>query len=452
MDAATAHLVDHALRTDYAALSEHTVHECKRRLIDTIACAIGAYDEPLSRMARAVAARCTGTPSASVWGSPVPSTPEAAAFANGVMLRLDDISDNYRVKSGGHPSDTIAGVLAAGEALHAGGASVINAITIAYDVYCGLIESFDINSKGWDQPVYGVVACALGVGRLLGLDREQMGNAVSLALVPNMALFETRAGEISNWKGCAGGNASRNAVFAAFLARDGFTGPPAALEGRYGLWNITGQFDWAVSVDGNAQHRITQTHMKSYPVCGHGQSAVQTAIEMRPRVRVDDIAQIHVDAYRMSVELMANEPSRWAPATRETADHSLPYVVAAALLDGEVVPQSFADDRLRDPALAALMQKVTVAEDPDISARFPQSWSTRIRVRHGAGDETTHEVRHPKGHIRDPLSDAELETKFRGMFRGFGGDAQCHAVLDALWQFEHAHDVADVLTLLLRRN
>lgn len=448
MDATTAYLVDHALQTEYAGLSEHTVHECKRRLIDTFACAVGAYDEPVSQMARAVAARVTGTPSATVWGSAKPSTPEAAAFANGVMLRLDDISDNYRVKSGGHPSDTIAGIIAAGEAVHAHGASVINAITIAYDVYCGLIESFDINSRGWDQPVYGIVACVLGVGKLLKLTREQMGNAVSLALVPNMALFETRTGEISNWKGCAGGNASRNALFAAFLARDGFTGPPAAFEGKYGLWSITGKFDWNVSTSKEVPHRITLTHMKSYPVCGHGQSAVQAAIEIRPRVRVNDIAEIQVEAYRMAVELMASEPSRWAPATRETADHSMPYVVAAALMDGEVVPHSFADHRLKDPAMAALMQKVKVTEAPDITARFPESWSTRIRVRHTGGDDAVHEVRYPKGHFNDPLNDRELETKFRGMFRGYGDDAQCQAVLDALWQFEQAPDVAGVLRSL----
>ena len=199
------------------------------------------------------------------------------------MLRLDDISDNYRVKSGGHPSDTIAAMMAAGEAVKADGASVINAITIAYDVYCSFCESFDLNSKGWDQPVYGVLAGALGAGRLLKLTREQMGNAVALALTPNMALFQTRTGDLSSWKGCAGGNASRNALFAAFLARDGFTGPNAAFEGRHGFFSIVGRFDWKVIADAAHPHRITQTHFKCFSVCGHGQSATQAAVEIHPR-------------------------------------------------------------------------------------------------------------------------------------------------------------------------
>ncbi|MBI4191215.1 MAG: MmgE/PrpD family protein [Betaproteobacteria bacterium] len=187
--------------------------------------------------------------------------PEAAAFANGVMLRLDDISDNYRVKSGGHPSDVIAGMLAADEAVHADGPSVINAITIAYDVYCSFCEAFDINSKG-DQPVYGVLACVLGAGKLLRLSREQMGNAVSLALAPSMALFQTPCGDLSGWKGCAGGNASRNALFAAFLAQDGFTGPAAVFEGKCGLWDIVGRFDWQVTAGPDVPLRVTQTHIK----------------------------------------------------------------------------------------------------------------------------------------------------------------------------------------------
>jgi len=448
----TAHLVDYAMATDFSRLSETTVHECKRRIIDTFACAVGAYDEPISRMARAVAQRSMGNPSATVWGTSTPTTPEAAAFANGVMLRLDDISDNYRVKSGGHPSDTIAAMMAAGEAVNADGASVINAITIAYDVYCSFCESFDLNSKGWDQPVYGVLACVLGAGKLLKLTREQMGNAVALALTPNMALFQTRTGDLSSWKGCAGGNASRNALFAAFLARDGFTGPDAAFEGRHGFFSIVGRFDWKVIADAAHPHRVTQTHFKCFPVCGHGQSATQAAVEIHPRVKSADIQEVLVEVYRMGVEMMANEPSRWAPTTRETADHSLPYVVAVGLIDGQVTPQSFAADRLVDPAVVALMQKVKVVESPELTARFPEAWSTRLRVRLASGGEVTTEVRYPKGHVKDPLSDADIEKKFRSMFRSYGDERQCQAVLDALWKFDHAASVGEVLQPLVKQS
>jgi 2-methylcitrate dehydratase len=164
----------------------------------------------------------------------------------------------------------------------------LNAICLAYEVYCNFVEAIDINSKGWDQPVYSVLASVLGAGKLMGLTREEMANAVALALVPNLALEQTRRGELSTWKGCAAANASRNAVFAAILAADGFTGPSDVFEGRSGLWNALGRFDWDLPQHGGAQ-RILRTHIKLLPVCYHGQSAAWAALELHPHVRIGDI-------------------------------------------------------------------------------------------------------------------------------------------------------------------
>lgn len=451
MDATTAHLVDFALQSEFSGLSTQSVHECKRRLIDTFACAVGAYHEPISRMARAVAQRNTGSPPASVWGCAWRTTAESAAFANGVMLRLDDTNDGYRVKSGGHPSDVISGIFAIGEAVHADGASVINAVSLAYDVYCSFCEAVDINSKGWDQPVYGILACVLGVGKLLRLSREQMANAVALALAPNMALFQTRRGDLSAWKGCAGANASRNAVFAALLAQDGFTGPTAVFEGKSGLWDVIGRFDWQIEIGPNAPHRVTQTLLKCFPVCGHGQSPASAAIEIRPRVRIRDVTDIQVETYRQAKEEMGNDPSRWAPKTRETADHSIPYVVAVGLLDGEITPVSFTHERLVDPVIATLMEKVKVVESPELSARFPESWSCRLSIRMAGGERVVAEVINPKGHISNPINDSELEAKFRGMWRDYGNDRECKVALEGLWSFDSVKDIGEVLKLFVTR-
>ena len=447
MDSTTARLVDFALGMEFSSLPADTVHECKRRLIDTFACAIGAYDEPLSSMARAVARRQTGNPSASVWGCSWATTPEAAAFANGVMLRLDDISDNYRVKSGGHPSDVIAGILAVGEAVHADGRSIISAITLAYDVYCSFCESYDFNSKGWDQPVYGVVACVLGAGRLLALSREQMGHAVALALAPNLALFQTRCGNLSSWKGCAGANASRNAVFAAFLAKDGFTGPDEVFEGKCGLWDVAGKFAWDLAIGAGSPHRVAKTHFKRYPVCGHGQSAAEAATHLFGKVQPREDPDITVETYRIAVEQMAGDVSRWSPTTRETADHSLPFVVAVALLDGEVTAKSFSPERLRDPVVTGLMRRIKVIENRDFSDSFPGKWPCRVRVRARSGECVVSEVMNPKGHAYNPMDDTELQTKFSQAFRDYGNVRQCEAALRGLWEFEQFANISDLLAL-----
>lgn len=449
MDATTERLVDFAMQAEFKALPALSVHECKRRLIDTFGCAVGAYEEPLSRSARAIARHYSGTPNASVWGSALQTAPEVAAFANGVMLRFLDLSDTYVGKCRGHPSDTIAGVLAVAESVGADGPSVINAVVLAYDIYCGFIDAIDFNSKGWDQPVYGVLAGVLAAGKLLRLSREQMANAVSLALAPNMALGQTRQGDLSSWKGCAGANAARNSVFAAMLAQEGFTGPTAVFEGKGGLWDIVGRFEVPLLATSGDPHRITQTHLKSLPVCYHGQSAVLGALDLQSRLRVQEISEIRIESYHTAVAMMGTDPSRWSPTTRETADHSLPYCVAIALLDGEVTARSFADARLRDPVVVNLMRKVKVSESPELCAQYPEAVPSRLSVRMLSGEVLATEVRYPTGHARNPMNDAEVEKKFRGMFLAHGNARQCDEVLKALWALDEVKDFGgDVLRLL----
>lgn len=452
MDKTTEGLVDYALRPEFAELPAPVLHATKQHLIDTLASALGAYEEPLSVMARKIARRYAGTPEAGIWGSNLRTSAEAAAFVNGVMLRYLDLSDTYLSKSRGHPSDMISGILAVAENIGADGRAVLGSIVLAYDVYCSFMDAIDINSKGWDQPVYSVLGCVLGIGRLMKLTREQMGDAVALALAPNMALTQTRRGNLSAWKGCAGANASRNAVFAALLAKEGFTGPTAVFDGEGGLFDVVGQFDWPLPAIPSVPHMIGQTHIKRLPVCYHGQSATEAAIELRSRVKLADIDAIHVGAYRTAVNMMGNDPSRWAPATRETADHSLPYCVAIALIDGKVTAESFFAERLHDPEVAALMKKVKVNEDAGISARYPESPGGRVEITLSSGRKYEQEIRYPKGHAKNPVSDAEVDAKFRELFAGTGSAAQCDAALAALWKFEHAGNVADVLAQLALRS
>ena len=450
MDATTQRLADYALATDYSLLSATTVHECKRRLIDTIASAMSGYSDPVCAMSRNVARKRPGDPSASVWGSGIRALPEAAAFANGVMLRFMDISDTYVGRSRGHPSDVMAGILAVADAMKSDGRSVINALTLAYDVYCSFIDAVEINRRGWDQPVYGVIASAMGVGRLLGFNRETMLNAISLALTPNMALAQSRSGALSNWKGCAGANAARNGVFAALLAEEGFTGPTAVFEGVGGLYEVLGKFDWPLP-DPAGPHMIELTHIKTLPICFHGQAAVSAALELRSSVPPGEIAEVNVDTYDTAVLMMANDATRWAPDTHETADHSMPYCVAVALLDGEVTPESFADRRLADPQVVSLMGKIKVQAADDINALYPEAAPSRVRVRLTSGEEHALEVRYAKGHARNPLTDTELEAKFRGIFSGQNRVAQGEAVLNAAWALEKAGNVGADLFAPLNR-
>ena len=444
-DATTERLVAYTEKARYDALPAETIHQTKLRLIDTFASAMGAFDEPLSEMARKVASRTRGDVEATVWGTKLRTTPEAAAFANGVMVRLLDISDTYLGKSRGHPSDMTSGLIALAEATRADGKALLNAVVLAYDIYCSFAKSADINSKGWDQPVYSGLGCVVGAAKLLGLDRAQTANAIALQLAPNMALAQSRRGHLSAWKGCAGANASRNAVFAAMLAKDGFTGPTAVFEGDGGMFEAIGKFDWPLPEGG---HMIDETHIKDLPVCYHGQSPVQAAVEMKTRIDPRNIEAIEVDTYRTGVTMMAGDPSKWAPTTRETADHSLPYCISVALLDGKVKNASFSEARLRDPAVANLMRKVKVKEDPSLTARYPEAPGGRVTVRMASGETHTGEVTYPRGHHKSPMSDADVERKFSELAGPRLGAQKCDALLNAVRTLDRAADVTGMIEAL----
>jgi 2-methylcitrate dehydratase len=443
-DASSARLIAFAQRASYEALSSKTVHETKRHLIDTFASALGAYDEPVSVMARALASRYQSKDSVTVWGSSTVTTPELAAFANGVMTRALDISDTYMGLSRGHPSDMTSGLIAVAEAQQADGRQLISAINLAYDVYCSFCKSVDINVKGWDQPVYGVLGCVLGAAKLMRLTDDETGHALSLALTSNMALAQARRGNLSSWKGCAGANASRNAVFAAQLAQEGFTGPQAVFEGVGGLWDAIGRFDWPLP----DHSMMNETHTKSLPVCYHGQSPVLAALELRPGIDVRNINVIKAEAYDTAVMMMGSDASRWAPTTRETADHSLPYCIAIALLDGEVTSASFADARLRDPAVAEVMRKVKVTEDPVLSTQYPEGAPGRVTITMKDGATHVREIRYPKGHEKSAMTDAEIEQKFRDLAGSRLNQRQRDAALGTLWKVEHAKDIRNITSLL----
>ena len=272
-----------------------------------------------------------------------------------------------------------------------------------------------------------------------------MANAIALALAPNMSLAQSRRGALSNWKGCAGANASRNAVFAAMLAQDGFTGPTAVFEGDGGLWEIIGRHEWPLPA---ATHLITQTHMKCLPVCYHGQSAVFAALQLRDRCPVGEIDEIVVDGYQAAYMMMGADPTRWAPATRETADHSMPYVVAMALLDGAVTDASFAKERLVDPAIASLMARVKVRSDDRLNGLYPEGSPARVSIRTKAGQTHSAEVIYPLGHAKNPMSDADVVKKFHELTAARLNETQRAGALDALSNFERFDDVTDVIKKL----
>ncbi len=448
MDKTVNALIGYAREKARTAQDQSVSHECKRRVLDTLACAVAGRTAPIGAMAKMSASRYSGQHLATVWGTTNKSSLEMATFANGTLLRCLDLSDMYRNKCGGHPSDVIAPILSAAESFQSTGKSTLTTIEIAYEIYCGFCDSIDANTNGWDQPLYGAVAATVGVSVLLDLDVDQMRHAISLALVPNMPLYQTRTGELSAWKGCAAANGSRNAVFAALLAKEGYTAPELPIEGAMGLWKILGQFKWSLNAH-SERPAVCRTHFKSFPICYHGQAAAWAAIDIyEKQINVDEIEQIEVHTYSTAVKLMGTDSSRWSPNTRETADHSLPYVVAVGLLFGSLNERYFEEHMLSDSRIQSLMKKVKVIDDPVMTKSYPKVVPCMLHIRMFGGQVRESIIQFPKGHEKNPVSDKELEDKASSLFEDYLGKSRTQNVFDAIWKIDHAVTVEPLIQLL----
>jgi 2-methylcitrate dehydratase len=368
-----------------------------------------------------------------------------------VLVRYLDCNDTYAARGTGHPSDMIPGVLAVADAHRADGRAVITAIAAAYEAFCRLAD--EIPLKGWDQGMFAAIGAACGAGKILGLDRAGMGNAISIAITSGVPLGVTRIGELSMWKGCATAAAIRMGVFAAELAAEGMTGPGAPFEGRDGLWQHLGieAPAWGRFGGGGEPFRITSTSFKAYPSVVHTQGPIELVLELRKQVAAAEVKSVHVATYGEAVRRTAAETEKWDPETRETADHSLPYLVAAALQDGAVTPATFAPARIQDPALRPLIKKLTVVEEPEFTRRYPAESCTRIEMTTTDGRRVAAETSHPKGHLRNPLTDGEVEGKFRGLASGALGANGCAPVLAEAWKLENAATLDGLFESLERR-
>ncbi len=459
-------LARYAQSLSFTDLPQPVVHEAKRRMMDSLACALGAWNAAPCRVARGLAQETKAPRGATLWGTALRTTPDLAAFANGGMVRYLDFNDTYLSKEPAHPSDNLAAILGVGEVMRASGKQVIAAIALAYEVHCRLCDAAALRPRGWDHVTYGPFSSALAASTLLKLSYDQTIQAVNLAGVSNIALRQTRVGDMSMWKACAFSNATRNGVFAAQLARRGMTGPSPIFEGEKGFMKlVAGSFDLPLmarernaemeSREARSGFKILDTYIKHYPVEYHAQTAVESALVVREQIlkaegekALNQIASIEIGSYDVAIEIIGRDPEKWHPRTRETADHSFPYCVAVALRDGTVTLRSFDEKRLDDPALQDLMQKVKVVEAEEMRGWYPEAMPTRIAVRTNSGNEYVKQIDYPLGHPRNPMSDREVEEKFRELAKGKLDRKQAGKVIDFIWKLDQVKDIGALMPLL----
>src|SRR5262249_8613689 len=302
---------------------------------------------------------------------------------------------------------------------------------------------------GWAPPVFSLPAVALAAGKLMRLPPEKLTQAVNLAVNDHIPMGQTRAQTLSDWKGLADAEAGRNAIFAATLARAGITGPAPIFEGRKGFFAlVTGPADVAVEAFGRrgVPFRVHDCGMKPYPAVVYGQTAIVAGIALAKEVGdLDRVAAIEIATSRRGFQQTGSEREKWAPQTRETADHSLPYLTARAMFDGEVDNDSYAPERLRDPRLLAFMRKITVQEDPSFAGSRGNAPPTRITAILDDGRRIAREVDTMPGFPGQPTTRADVERKFRSNIGKRWPRERTDAVLQALWALDQADDLGPLL-------
>jgi 2-methylcitrate dehydratase len=440
-DATIRRIADYTVGLRFEDIPADAVHACKRRIADTLGCAIAAFDAEPCRIARAVASRAEVAAGARVLGTAQRALPELAAFANAAMGRYLDGNDCFP-GGGGHPSGVIAAVLAAAQVAGADGRAVIAAMVEGYEIHRALHESLRVMTKGFDHTFYPTVAAAAASARILGADRARMIQTLALAVTPNLPLAVTRRGQLSMWKGVAEANGVRNGVFAALLAMAGMTGPEKAFEGTLGLHHLTGAVDpgWL----GRAPLAVIAADMKFFVTEYHSQGPLTAALTLGRGLALDDIAAIRIRTYAFAHHEIGSGAEKWRPTTRETADHSLPYIVAAVLVDGGFSDAIFAPARFTDPRILALIDRITVAEDVGFTQAFPAKFRSRVEIVLRDGSVRAREADYPHGHHDDPLTDAEVRDKFTALAgRKLAPTRVTHA-LDVIWELERCTRVDDL--------
>lgn len=449
MSALEKRLVDYAGTLGYDDLHDKAIAQAKRRIADTIGGAIGAYAAEPVRIARRVAPPVSSGFTARVWGELSTTTPEAAAFANGTMLRYLDINDTHRTIDGSHPSDNLGGLVAMCEALGLGGRDLILAFAISYEIQCRFVDAAAFNDNGWDQPVPGVMAMTLAAGRLLGLGPDGLRDALALAVIPNLCTYQTRAGELSMWKGAAAANGSRNGIFAARLAAEGMTGPYEAFDGVFGLWKQTlgAPVDLPELAREGGLFAVQQTNIKMYPVRDSCQLPVNTARKLRTMVDASEVESLTITTYKSAYKGAIEDPELWAPKTRETADHSMLIAVSVGLIDGTLTPETFERGRFLDADVIDLIGRTKVIVSDEFSAQTPGIRTCRIEAVDKAGVSHVAELSLTAADIERGPSDDEIERKFMDLTGRMMPRAASERLYAALMDLENVSAVSEIVDL-----
>lgn len=437
-------LADFVVSKRWEDLTESSRQQLKIRTLDALGCAIGALGgPPIAAIYRVIQefGESQHTQSCFLIGrAGRKSPPDRATLHNGALVRYLDFNDSFLAKGETcHPSDNVAPVMCCSEYADASGADYLVALGVAYEVQCRLSEVAPVRNKGFDHVTQGTFAVAAGASRALGLDSKRTANAIATSGTALNALRVTRTGKLSNWKGLAYPFMASSAVECAFLARERITGPLEIFEGNKGFMDaISGRFE--VDWKDEKLNLVEKTILKKYNAEIHSQSAIDCILKLRARgLKPEEVSSIEVRIFDVAFNIIGGgeEGEKKSVSTKEEADHSLPYILAIALIDGTVGPAQYASPRINSPDVQALLRKITVKPDEEFSRQFPDAMPCEIKARTTDGKEFDEKTVDYEGFYTRPMSWKTASEKFRSLAAPRTDDALQSDIIAAVSNLEN---------------
>jgi len=454
MSSLSGKMAQWALDLKFDDIPEESIWEAKRFLLDSMGCALAAVNnEDMEAMYR-FTEKLGGTPEASVIGRDYKTNASNAALMNCLLTRAMDYNDIYWEEDPSHPSDLIGTALAAAEVNGKSGKEVLEAIIVNYELmlrWCHAAHP-GVREIGWHHASLVQFVSPVVAGILYDLDLDQMIAAVGISSSSHFTLGGVVAGHLTNMKNTAAPLASQAGVIAAMIAKENYSGPVEVFEGKEGVFEVIKSVEWRpdwVLKDLGKDFMITKCAYKAFPTEALTHQPISAAMQVcqEQNLAAEDISEILVETTVRGADILS-DPSKFKPKTKETADHSLPYVVAAAVADGNVLPSSFSDEKLKDPRIWGLLGKIKVVADPEIDAMFPGVKRARVTITNNEGQSFTAQVDNAKGSPLNPMSDEEIISKFRANASSVLSAEQQDKVIDLTWRFEELEEISGYMGLL----
>jgi len=455
MNSITHQMARFALGLQYEDIPADAVREAKRFLLDSAGCALAAVHNEDMQAAHRYVVGLGGTEEATVIGSGHRTNVVNAALMNALLVRALDYNDIYWEQDPSHPSDIIPAALATGEVAHRDGREVLVGILIAYELemrWC-LAATPGVREVGWHHATLTQFVSPFVAARMLGLTKDQAVAAAGISGSSHFTLGGVVAGHLTNMKNTADPMATEAGVCAALLAREGYSGPVEVIEGKEGLIEVLNNVEWSTEtlLDGlGSKFLITDCSYKAFPTEALTHQPITAVLNIcrAHSIAAEDVEEIHVRTTTRGADILS-DPSKYQPTTKETADHSLPYCIAAAVADGNVLPSSFEEKKLRDPRIWTLLPKIKVVADPEIDDLFPAVKRAIVRITTNDGAVYEEQVDHAKGSPENPMSDDDIVAKFRANAAAVLTPERQQRVIEATWALEDFADIGDYMQLLI---